>query len=46
MKDMKCVIIFFWIPWPEPTERQQQAIEAAAQGVLDARMLARGLMSR
>ncbi|MDD2851235.1 MAG: hypothetical protein PHY09_04950 [Desulfuromonadaceae bacterium] len=24
-------------PWPEPTEKQQSAIEAAAQGVLDAR---------
>jgi hypothetical protein len=30
-------IVYNNFPWPEPTEKQQLAIEAAAQGVLDAR---------
>jgi len=30
-------IVYNNFPWPEPTEKQQTAIEAAAQGVLDAR---------
>jgi hypothetical protein len=30
-------IVYNNFPWPEPTEKQQAAIEAAAQGVLDAR---------
>ena len=30
-------IVYNNFPWPEPTEKQREAIEAAAQGVLDAR---------
>ena len=30
-------IVYNNFPWPEPTEKQRAAIEAAAQGVLDAR---------
>lgn len=30
-------IVYNNFPWPEPTEKQQAAIEAAAQGVLDVR---------
>ncbi len=30
-------IVYNNFPWPEPTEAQRKAIEAAAQGVLDAR---------
>lgn len=30
-------IVYNNFPWPEPTDKQQSAIEAAAQGVLDAR---------
>ncbi len=30
-------IVYNNFPWPEPTEKQKQAIEDAAQGVLDAR---------
>jgi hypothetical protein len=30
-------IVYNNFPWPEPTEKQQTTIEAAAQGVLDAR---------
>ena len=30
-------IVYNNFPWPEPTEPQRAAIEAAAQGVLDAR---------
>jgi hypothetical protein len=30
-------IVYNNFPWPEPNEKQRQAIEAAAQGVLDAR---------
>jgi hypothetical protein len=30
-------IVYNNFPWPEATEKQQTAIEAAAQGVLDAR---------
>jgi hypothetical protein len=30
-------IVYNNFPWPEPTEAQRRAIEAAAQGVLDAR---------
>jgi hypothetical protein len=30
-------IVYNNFPWPEPTEKQQSAIEAAAQAVLDAR---------
>lgn len=30
-------IVYNNFPWPEPTEKQQNAIDAAAQGVLDAR---------
>jgi hypothetical protein len=32
-------IVYNNFPWPEPTEKQRQAIEAAAQAVLDARAL-------
>jgi hypothetical protein len=32
-------IVYNNFPWPEPTDAQQAAIEAAAQGVLDARAL-------
>jgi hypothetical protein len=31
-------IVYNNFPWPEPSETQQAAIEAAAQGVLDARL--------
>ncbi len=30
-------IVYNNFPWPQPTDRQKEAIEAAAQGVLDAR---------
>jgi hypothetical protein len=30
-------IVYNNFPWPEPTDKQRAAIEAAAQGVLDAR---------
>jgi hypothetical protein len=30
-------IVYNNFPWPDPTEKQQAAIDAAAQGVLDAR---------
>jgi hypothetical protein len=32
-------IVYNNFPWPEPNEKQREAIEAAAQGVLDARKL-------
>ncbi len=33
------VIVYNNFPWPDPTDAQKQAIEQAAQGVLDARAL-------
>jgi hypothetical protein len=31
------IIVYNNFPWPEPTDKQQTAIETSAQGVLDAR---------
>jgi len=38
-------IVYNNFPWPEPTDKQRAAIEAAAQGVLDARTATRALRS-